>query len=240
MSRLTADVRETRTLPGRMVDAMFRLYDRYYDATSETRFRADLRDKDHAILLFDRGGRLRGFSTLGVDEVEFEGRAIRSIFSGDTIIEHAYWGEQALAFEWTRLAGRIKAAEPGTPLYWFLIVKGYRTYRYLPVFARRFYPTWSEETPPAWQRLLDHLAHRRFGRGYDRVRGVISFPESRGHLKPDWADVPAEDMDRPEVRFFLERNPGHARGEELACITELAAENLRPLARRVFSRGMAA
>jgi len=38
----------------------------------------------------------------------------------------------------------------------------------------------------------------------------------------------------PEVAFFLARNPGYARGDELVCLCELAAEKLRPLARRIF------
>jgi len=240
MTELVAEVRQAGSLDRRTVDDMFRLYERYYEASSETRFRGDLRGKDHVILLSDRQGQLRGFSTLAVDTAVFDERPVRSIFSGDTIIEHACWGEQTLAFAWTRLAGRIKAAEPAVPLYWFLIVKGFRTYRYLPAFARKFYPNWSEATPPAEKRLLDFLARRRFKDAYDPISGVIRFPVSRGHLRGTWALVPEEARQRPEVQFFLERNPGYVRGEELACLTELDADNLRPLARRVFTQGMAA
>jgi len=240
MTELTASVREAGSLDGRTVGSMYRLYDRYYDAASETRFRSDLQAKGYVILLHDRTGELRGFSTLAVDESETANGPVRSIFSGDTIIDHACWGEQSLAFTWLRLAGRIKAAAPEVPLYWFLIVKGFRTYRYLSAFAHRFYPNWAEATPQDAQRLLDDLARRRFGGAYDPARGVIAFPVSRGHLKNPWAGVPEEDQRRPEVQFFLDRNPGYVRGEELACLTELTPENLRPLARRVFSRGMAA
>lgn len=240
MTDLTASVRETGSIDGRSVDLMYRLYDRYYDAASETRFHSDLRGKHYVILLHDRQGDLRGFSTLAVDETQTAGGRVRSIFSGDTIIDQSCWGEQALAFEWIRLAGRIKAEAPNMPLYWFLIVKGFRTYRYLPAFALRYYPSWSDVTPDHVQAVLDHLARQRFGDAYDPERGVVAFPVSRGHLRGPWADVPAEDLQRPEVQFFLERNPGYVRGEELACITELAPHNLRPLARRLFSRGMAA
>ena len=240
MTELSASVREVCSLESRTVESMYRLYDRYYDATSETRFRADLRGKHYVIVLNDRQGDLRGFSTLAVDETGTGEGPVRSIFSGDTIIDEACWGEQSLAFAWIRLAGRIKAQAPDPPLYWFLIVKGFRTYRYLPAFALRYYPTWSESTPVPVQAILDCLAHRRFGDAYDPTRGVITFPASRGHLRGPWADVPEEDLQRPEVKFFLERNPGYVRGEELACITELAPDNLKPLARRLFSRGLAA
>jgi hypothetical protein len=196
-----------------LVSAMYRLYDRYYGAASETAFQMDLRAKDKVILLRDMGGELQGFSTLVVTEFAFDGRTHRAIFSGDTIIDRRHWGEHALAFAWIELAGSIK---------------------------RRFYPHWEIPTPVRENRLLDRLAGDRFGDAYDPKRGVISFPRSRGHLRSEFAEIPPQQRGRPEVRFFLERNPGYRRGDELACIAELHADNLRPMARRLFSKGMAA
>jgi hypothetical protein len=40
------------------------------------------------------------------------------------------------------------------------------------------------------------------------------------------------------VAFFLASNPGYAAGDELLCITELCAENLRPHARKHFLEGL--
>jgi hypothetical protein len=36
------------------------------------------------------------------------------------------------------------------------------------------------------------------------------------------------------VRFFLERNPGHAAGDELVSLASLADDNLTPAARRMM------
>jgi hypothetical protein len=84
------------------------------------------------------------------------------------------------------------------------------------------------------------LARQRFGEAFDAERCVVSFPESRGHLKPALAEVAADEALRPDVAFFLRQNPGYRHGEELVCFTELALDNLRPLARRVFAQGLAA
>ena len=46
-------------------------------------------------------------------------------------------------------------------------------------------------------------------------------------------------MARPETAFFLASNPGYVHGDELVCLTELSTENLRPIARRVFQKGLA-
>lgn len=220
------------------VDTMFTLYSRYYDGTSEQLFRRDLADKQYVILLHDQSGELRGFSTAAVSKHEFEGETLRSFFSGDTIVDQSHWGQQALPMAWFRLTGHIKVAEPETPLYWFLLVKGHRTYRYLPTFFRVFFPTCKRETPHRYQALMDMLASERYGEAYDRDRGVVDFATSHGHLKSSWADIPDKDRQRPDVAFFLERNPGYVKGDELVCLTELAASNLRPLAERLFQTGM--
>jgi hypothetical protein len=78
------------------------------------------------------------------------------------------------------------------------------------------------------------LARDRFGDAYDEAAGVLRFPQSLGHLRAEFADVPAAHRRLPEVAYFLERNPGYARGEELVCLCELSTGNLRPMARRAF------
>jgi hypothetical protein len=220
--------------------AMYALYRRYYDASSWRLFAADLAAKDHALVLRDETGAVQGFSTLAVYERAFGDRAVRVIFSGDTIVDERHWGQQALAFAWLRLAGRIRAARPEVPLYWLLISKGHRTYRYLPAFSRAFHPSPDAATDADLAPLRDFLAHDRFGAAYDATAGVVRFAESRGHLRAEYAEVPEAHRRLPEVAFFLARNPGYARGDELVCVCELCPDALRPLSRRAFLAGMQA
>jgi hypothetical protein len=93
---------------------------------------------------------------------------------------------------------------------------------------------------PKMRRLADMLARRFFGDDYDPGSGVLLYPPSRGYLAPEWAMPPPKDAMRPEVRFFLECNPGYMRGHELVCLCELSPDNLKPLARRIFVEGMEA
>jgi hypothetical protein len=238
--QLAATVERVGSLDERAIGAMFELYDSYYDASSRAQFEADLSNKHFVVMLREPSGALAGFSTLAVLEAEIGGKCLRAIYSGDTIIDHAHWGTQALAFTWIRFAGSIKAWAKQLPLYWFLIVKGHRTYRYLSAFSIDFHPHWQAPTPERARAIIDALASRRFGCAYDAARGVVSFPESRGHLRPEWADIEAAEAVRPDVAFFLRSNPGYRHGDELVCLTELASGNLRPLARRVFEQGLAA
>jgi len=220
-------------------EAMWNLYRRFYSGTHRDLFDRDLAAKDSLLLLRDEADAIQGFSTMAVGVTEFEGRTIRYVFSGDTIIDRDYWGTQALAFSWLRYVGELKREQPELPLFWFLIVKGHRTFRYLPTFAREFWPHWERGAPDSIAALMRKLAEERFGDAFDAQSGLIRYPESHGHLTEDCAEANEREAAREDVSFFLRRNPGYRSGHELVCLCELARENLRPLARRLFDGGSA-
>ena len=43
-------------------------------------------------------------------------------------------------------------------------------------------------------------------------------------------------MNNPHVRFFVEANPGHAGGDELACLVHVDVANLTPAGLRMIGR----
>ena len=221
------------------VDAMFSLFALYYDDVSPVRFRDDLAGKSHLILLRE-DRRIVGFSTAQVLSFGWQGRTEMAIFSGDTVIDRPWWGSQLLSTSFCRLAGRIKRTDPGRPLWWFLISKGHRTYRYLNVFARQFHPAPGTATPPTMQARIDWLATTRFGTDYDCARGVVHFARPQGRLKAHWQVGAATRAtgDAAMNRYFEARNPGHALGDELVCLTELAETNLKRLALTAFREGL--
>jgi hypothetical protein len=235
MQPLNAEVRTVDSLIAAEIGEMFELYESYYDATSNERFQQDLQQKQYVIQLRDPDSRLRGFSTLALIDYHFNGQHQRAIYSGDTVIHDAYWGGQALPLAWAHLAGRIKAEAPTIPLYWLLIVKGHRTYRYLTLFSNEHFPNRRHPTPPKIQALMDFLAQKQFGEAYQVDEGIVRYPHSHGHLKKAWATTPDHLLKKPNVRFFLERNPGYAKGDELVCFTELGIMNLRSHVLRAFT-----
>lgn len=239
LATLYTEIARTRDLPELLRAAMYDLYQDHYEATSRDIFLSDFAEKEFVLIVRDRNGVVRGFTTAIILKSATAGKMIRAIFSGDTIMHREYWGHQDLAFNWIRFAGRIKSERPDVPLYWFLIVKGHRTYRYLTAFSINFFPHWQRRTPDEAHAVITHLARQRFGVHFDENRGIIHFPASRGHLRADLAAVSEIEARRPDVRFFLERNPGYAAGDELVCLTELEPNNLKPIARRLFLQGFA-
>jgi hypothetical protein len=234
MSAYTASVLPVHDLTDRDREAMAALYLSHYDCASKQQFHRDLDGKTSALLVTHEGD-LVGFSTIQVYERAWLGRPIRVVYSGDTVVHRDHWGQQALALTWISHAGELKHQDPDRPLYWFLIVKGHRTYRYLPVFANSFHPHWAED-PADLKPLADWLATEKFGAEYNQRTGVVEFAVSQGQLKPDIAMPKEGELRHEAVRFFLERNPGFARGHELVCLCELCEENLKPIARRAFTR----
>jgi hypothetical protein len=214
---------------------MFALMDSYYEGVSEAAFEADLAEKDWVIQLLEpRTERLCGFSTQMLMRADVAGLPVCALFSGDTIIARDRWGDTALAHVWGGLAleliGRLDRAE----LYWFLISKGYKTYRYLPLFFREFYPRDGAATPARTQAVLDALARAKYPVAYDPSRGIISAGAGKERLRPGVADISAERLRDPHIRFFQARNPGHARGDELCCLAPLTRANFTPAAWRVI------
>jgi hypothetical protein len=231
---LTASALGVADLTPRQRLAMLGLMQCYYGEVDAAQFHCDLNAKAFVVILNDRSGQIVGFSTIGAWITKVAGRDLQVMFSGDTIVDHAHWGSPALASCWLRLAARIKSDAPKLPLYWLLIVKGHRTYRYLPVFAKCYFPAWNQQTPDDVRELMTQLATAKFGCYFDPDSGIVRFPQARGRLLNAWAAIPPKDAKRPEVKYFLERNPGYAGGDELVCLAEIAADNMQPYARRIF------
>lgn len=217
--KLVAETVTLRRLPEETRDAMWGLFSRFYEGTHRGNFERDLAQKDHVILLRDEGDRsLRGFSTVQVYHRRHEGRDVVAVFSGDTVIEPAYWGQTALQIAFYRYLMAAKLRALSVPVYWFLISKGYRTYLLLSRNFPTYWPRLEAQTP-AWERsLMDFLATDKFGQAYRAETGVLQFGTPEGHLKPEVAPIAPEILREQDVRFFVDRNPGHARGDELCCL----------------------
>ena len=214
---------------------MLALHSRYFDNVQPARFYSDLDDKDWVITLRD-GARLAGFSTQKLMTLKQRGNEQRFLFSGDTIVDRAYWREQRLAGCFGHLMLRLMETHGEDELYWFLISKGYRTYRFLPVFFHSFFPLPDVPFPPGYTDALDLVAKAKFGAAYDSHGGLIVPDAQADRLRPEFCDVPVSKRADPFVDFFLKRNPRFHEGYELACIAEIRRTNLNRLAWRVIGQ----
>ena len=154
-------------------EALLALHARHFGNVHRERFLADLADKDWVILLRRPDGAIVGFSTQVLITLPLQGREHRFLFSGDTVVERAHWRSPALAGSFGHLMLRLIDDCGEEALHWFLISKGFRTYRFLPVFFQRYIPTHAAETPASSAELLHAVATQRFGTAYDPGLGLV-------------------------------------------------------------------
>lgn len=207
-------------------DEMFELLTRYYDGVTREQFEADLDAKQRVIRMLDAEGGTAGFSTIQVLPVEYQGRRSLAVFSGDTVIDHECWGQKQLQKAFTRFLIRCWLRNPFGGVYWFLISKGFKTY----LLMRNNFASWPnhrQATPPEVQAVLHEVAQRKYPDHYDPARGVISFPGVvASAVKGEFLALTDEELRNPEIRFFLEKNPGYEQGDELCCLAKVRLREL--------------
>lgn len=223
----------TRLIPRGDVDAareaaMYCLLDRHFLGVDREQFRADLAEKSWVVLLEDGRERLVGFSTLLLYEDDGNGRPGEPdtiVYSGDTIVDPDAWGSPTLARGWIRAVRELHERRGRRRLWWLLITSGFRTYRFLPVFCRRYHPQHGASSSAGLRARRDRLARARFGERYDASTGIVRLARPQ-RLRPALRELPEGRMDDPHVALFARLNPGHAEGDELACLAELGDANL--------------
>jgi hypothetical protein len=207
-------------------DDMYAVMNRHYENVWRAQFDADLSEKDWIIRLTEEGtGRLCGFSTQRLLSLSVDGRPVRVVFSGDTIVAREHWGTTALPVAWGRLAFSIMEQHPAKELYWFLISKGFRTYRFLPLFFNEFYPRHDRDTPLEVRAVIDAVAQVKYPGRYDQTTGLIRATVTSDRLRPDLGEATDARRRDPHVEFFHKRNPRHVNGDELCCLAPLTRQN---------------
>ncbi|MDC1174330.1 hypothetical protein OAT67_02970 [Bacteriovoracaceae bacterium] len=219
-SKLHASTIRVEKLDEKIIGRLFYLYQHYYENTSIEVFEKDLKEKTHIILLKNRKGQEQGFSTLTRRDIEVEGRSYHVLYSGDTIISPDYWGTAALTMEFLKNIISAKVKRPFSPVYWFLISKGYKTYLLLANNFINYYPRYDKQTPKREEKMLKSISDSFFPSVYNEETGLLTFDRS-SHEKLKSFVAPITDemkVKYPKIAFFEKKNPDWMIGDELACI----------------------
>lgn len=223
---------EVKALVAEQIQAMFLLMDTFYDQVLYAQFIKDLEEKDYCILLLDEAERIQGFSTQKLMTLQVDQREIHGVFSGDTIIHRDYWGSMELFKVFTQ--NFIKIGKSYDEFYWFLISKGYKTYKMLPLFFNTFYPNYQEIAPDYEKQIMAVFGHSRYPKDYDEETGIIAYHSIKDRLKKGVAEITEKQLKDPDIQYFQKINPKHFEGQDLVCLARLEEDNLKPIARRLF------
>tara|TARA_R110000751_G_scaffold131275_4_gene233618 strand:+ start:42517 stop:43266 length:750 start_codon:yes stop_codon:yes gene_type:complete len=230
---------EVKDLTASLKAQMLALFKANYQNVDTEHFWNDLAQKSHVILVYDPDGQFRGFSTAVVWRYQFENKPVRLLFSGDTIVDPAAWGHMALPITWMRFAGTIWSMEPQTRLFWLLTSKGHRTYRFMSLFFENFLPHWEKDDRECEDHLLaKSIGNHYFTEHFEPDTELITYAGTKYTVNSKLAKIPAKDVNRPDVSYFLSRNKNYMLGDELLCLGELHANNIRLGLRRYFISGL--
>jgi len=197
---------------------MYRVFCRYYENTSLEQFMADLSRKAGAFLIRrSSDDAIVGFSTLGIYHMEVDGRRIRGMFSGDTILEKEFWGHRAMNAAFVKRLLWEALKDPFTPQYWFLISKGYKTFLLLSRNFPDYYPH-PQRDNTHMQHIVEAYCDKLFPGCLDREKMVLDFGDGYNCLKSDVTPITDEQRQQDDIAFFEQRNPEWTRGTELPCV----------------------
>ncbi len=202
---------------------MFNLFDKYYAHTNFDRFCSDLDEKDHVLTMWRNGARkneLIGFTTVR-RRTSLLPEPHVYIFSGDTVMDKAYWGSKCLqkSFFWYILETKIIALNK--PVFWFLISKGHKTYLLMRNNFPYSFPNCNELTPNKMKAIMDHYYKQKFPHAYCEDTNLIRFPEISEATRSQYWDIKPDCRENPDLAYFLKTNPDFSKGVELACIAEI-------------------
>lgn len=230
--KLEGSILETGSLSPKQKNAMYLLKAKHYDNASEDSFYKDLSEKNYVVLLVS-GERIIGFTTVRLIDLDVMGQPVTGLFSGDTIVDPDHAWELTFQKTFVQLAARIMESN-AHPLYWFLISKGYKTYRYLPLYFKEFYPSPDRDIPAFDKAVMDVYASYKYPEFYNSDTGVIRNTGWNDFLKKNVADVSTAKVRDPFVDYFIHANPGYDKGDELVCLARIATDNLQPAFRRML------
>jgi hypothetical protein len=216
---------------------MYRLMEIHYGNVNWNDFNSDLNEKNWVILLYSCDSSvMTGFSTQMIftsgDKKAFNDKIV--LFSGDTIIAHEYWGSIELPIAFVHLVTRIQNEFPGKKIFWMLISKSLRTYKFLSVFTIHYYPNHFSSTPADIEELMFMVGAGKFGNRYNRIKGIIEAGEDSQFLKEVFQ--PRVKENDTVATYFYARNPGYCKGDELLCMTELSDDNYQPYLKRILKQ----
>ena len=229
----------SKNLTQSSIERMYCIMEQNYSSISFPSFKNDLKNKQFIGLLKDIGNQIQGFTTYAINPFGLGNSEYNILFSGDTIISPPYWGSQELAKVWCTTVGGLISGIPEKQWYWFLLSKGHRTYLYLPLFFKKYYPAVNKSEQADLFPIINKCADAMYGSNWKPKKKVITFDKSHGELKKIHAETTLKKVkSNVHIDFFLRRNPGFENGDELTCMTELSIDNMKRFTKNNVLEGM--
>lgn len=242
VSRADVDIIDAKTISDEALDELFALFQTQYEGVHRDKFARDFREKSWASVLRDRrNGRLVGFCTF-VDftvsvNIDGQDQEVGVMFVGDTVKAREYWGERGIQLATMYLALEASIQSSPRPFVWWHLTKGFRSFLGVAPNLRVTYPNPFSATPPFYEAILNAVGERRYPEHWNAKTGVVEVSDY--HVATQIQEPPAHLRGNPWLEFYLERNPGHTVGHELAGVALMTPREIAMTCTHLVARQLA-
>jgi hypothetical protein len=239
VSRADVDIIDAKSISEEALDELFALFQTQYEGTSREKFAKDFREKSSVAVLRDRrDNRLVGFCTF-VDftvPIELDGKVqdVGVMFVGDTVKAREYWGERGIQLAIMYIALEASLRHSPRPFVWWHLTKGFRSFLGVAPNLGITYPNPFSATPPFYAAVLNAVGAHRYPEQWNAERGVVEVSDY--HVAKSIQEPPPHLRGNPWLEFYLERNPGHTVGHELAGVALLTPREIALTSARLVAR----
>lgn len=204
---------------------MEQLHRKYYDNLKSKAYRDDTYSKDYVIIL-EKDNVLVGYTLFSLYEEIFNDNSWIVYYSGNTITDINSRNSFVLASVFFEVVKEMHKMWPQYKKCWFLLSKGFRTYKLLPQFFNRYFPADTKQDKEIGL-LLYQLAQSRFGKKFNKENGIIEMNGAADFINDALREEHVKYNENKEVDFFCRKNPGFIMGDELVCGCSLSVDNIK-------------
>ena len=170
-------------------------------------------------------------------DLEVEGRAVKAVFSGDTIVSRQSRGTFGLGLEIVRYFVQAGQEYPNIELFYILIAKGWQTCRIPAFLFREFSPSSQHSVLPRHQQGMDAFGAKKYPRSYNPEKGLIIFSGETQRVKPGSIEGEIPPRNDPQIDIFVKKNPNYLQGDELVYVAPITTENFTRVTLRMLAAG---
>ena len=155
------------------------------------------------------------------DMVELKGERLIVVKQGLALFKDKFRGGVLFRLVGLYVLMMTLIKHPFTPVYMISKCFSWKSYISMKLVSRRTIPS-REATPTKMEEAIVHAFGRqtlRKGEVYDKSTYVLHREASA--LRDDVAPLTPEDLENPDIRYFVERNPGWQRGMQMVVMSTM-------------------
>lgn len=184
-------------------------------------------------------GSLRGLMTVGIDRKRQDnGKPYTVLRLGLGFFQINYRGGPYIYLVAVYLFIKELVTHPFTPLYVVGKVFSFKSYCLFSHSLRHCYPRYNLETPEFMKEIINEYGLKV--KLPNEIYNTDTFVLARENtiLKKNLKDVSKEATEDPDIKFFLERNPGWERGHQLITVALVQWPDVLRIIWKILARAM--